>query len=542
MCIRDRENGPRLPFKVPKLFNLNSCHSKISDLYFRADMPKLGSKSANILLDTGAEGGNYIASQYAENCGLAIYSDKDGHLVRLANGSIVEANQYLYMSLIINLICKNTILTKYLLNNVKFYLINQLPIHLIVGLATIRQFSLTRVFHKYFEEHSPDLYSHITSSDAHEAVELISSARDMSVQQPTANTPWEQDKLLLRINSEGPRNKDIYPVNQYLPNDKVDADTHFLRMKLLAPLTLYNTYGLYEINNNNNNDTSKPNFELDDEGNYWVQTINDIIPFNLLTVTNEHYVLYNKSDFLTEEEDNDYADDRLEVYPPLDHTSTTKEPWQLVTLEGSETLIVKLVNLLKNPKYKRVFLETTSPIPASIRPMRFEVDEDQWFSDPYNRQPTRMQSLSRQYAIDKFLSKAIADGIIKPSSAPAWSQLFLTPKKNGDFRICLDYRNLNKVTKKIAWPIPRIDQMLNRIGSHRPNYFGVFDLTSGYYQCPIVAESQKYTTFSTSRGNYMWTRLPMGPSNAPAHFQREMTTTVFPNEMYKILELSLIHI
>ncbi len=48
-------------------------------------------------MDTGAEGGNYIAAQYAENCGLAIHSDKDGHLVRLANGSIVEANQYLYV-------------------------------------------------------------------------------------------------------------------------------------------------------------------------------------------------------------------------------------------------------------------------------------------------------------------------------------------------------------------------------------------------------------------------------------------------------------
>ena len=83
------EGGPKLPYKVPKLFSLNECSTKISDMYFRADIPNLGSTSANILLDTGAEGGNYIASQYAENCGLAIYSDKDGHLVRLANGSIV---------------------------------------------------------------------------------------------------------------------------------------------------------------------------------------------------------------------------------------------------------------------------------------------------------------------------------------------------------------------------------------------------------------------------------------------------------------------
>jgi hypothetical protein len=248
----------------------------------------------------------------------------------------------------------------------------------------------------------------------------------MSVQQQTANTPWEEDKSLSRISSDGPINQEQYPVNQYLPHNTVDADTHLLRMKLLAPLSLYNTYGLYE---NDNNNTSKSLFELDDEGNYWVRTINDITPFKLLTITNEQYALFDKSDFLTEEEDNDYADDRLEVCPPLDQTPTTKEPWQLVSLEGSETLKEKLVNLLKNPKYKRVFLETTSPIPASIRPMRFEVDEDQWFSDPYNRQPTRMQSLSRQYAIDKFLSKAIADGIIKPSSAPAWSQLFLTPKR-----------------------------------------------------------------------------------------------------------------
>jgi transposase InsO family protein len=299
-------------------------------------------------------------------------------------------------------------------------------------------------------------------------------------------------------------------MRQYVPSEEDNADQHFVKMRLQA--------------------TSRQRSSL-------AEATDDLKIHQLATIVPQ-YGYYDKSEFLTEEPDEDYADERLEVCPPL-LAENTSEPWQQVQIEGPESLRIKLVDLLKTPKYAKLFSETTSPIPSNLTPIRFEVDEEKWFHDPYNRQPTRAQSLARQYAIDKFLAKAIADGIIKPSSAPAWSQLFLTPKKNGDFRICLDYRNLNKLTKRIAWPIPRIDEMLHRIGSHCPLFFAVFDLTSGYFQCPIYTESQKFTTFATSRGNFMWTRLPMGQSNAPAHFQQEMTMTVFQNEMYKMLEIYL---
>ena len=73
----------------------------------------------------------------------------------------------------------------------------------------------------------------------------------------------------------------------------------------------------------------------------------------------------------------------------------------------------------------------------------------------------------------------------------------------------------------------------------RPKFFAVFDLTSGYFQCPISQDSRKYTTFTTPFGNYQWTRLPMGPSNAPAHFQNQMVTKVFWQEIHKFLEIYL---
>ena len=115
----------------------------------------------------------------------------------------------------------------------------------------------------------------------------------------------------------------------------------------------------------------------------------------------------------------------------------------------------------------------------------------------------------------------------------------MVPKKNGTYRICIDYRNLNAATARRDWTIPSIDSTLQRIGSSKPKFFGVFDLTSGYFQCPISLDSQAFTTFATPFGNFKWKRLPMGPSNAPGHFQRQMTTNVFWREVHRILEIYL---
>lgn len=516
-------NGKLVPYQSPNalptrsvsihLFNINLYNNQSSHLFYRAELPNTVSLD-NILLDSGAEGGNYINNSVAELIDCKRYDNS--HVIILPNDMRAELKTYICMDVYVSLVEHNTILNRILLKHVKFYIFDKLSVDLIIGLPTIRKYNLTSVFHQYYAntqtmtimETGNDKAPGSSETESKLTVANVSDAQPQSVDPPLCMDKLNQISQSNTINKFQPR--------QYHPSEGENADQHFVKMRLQ---TTSHTDSYTTMN---------------------TETINELKLHQLAPIVPQYgYGYYDKSEFLTEEEDEDYAEDRLDACPPLLAEITAKEPWKLVHIEGSDTLKEKLENLLRTPKYSKIFSETTSPIPSKLTPIRFEVDEEKWFHDPYNRQPTRMQSLARQYAIDKFLAKAIADGIIKPSSAPAWSQLFLTPKKNGDFRICLDYRNLNKVTKRIAWPIPRIDEMLQRIGSHRPSFFAVFDLTSGYFQCPIYTESQKFTTFATSRGNFMWTRLPMGQSNAPAHFQQEMTMTVFPNEMYKIIEIYL---
>ena len=80
------------------------------------------------------------------------------------------------------------------------------------------------------------------------------------------------------------------------------------------------------------------------------------------------------------------------------------------------------------------------------------------------------------------------------------------------------FRALNENTKSMIWPIPVIQEMLQRIGEKEPKYFAVLDLTQGYYQASISDASKDYTTFRTPRGLYRSKRLPMELKGVPSWF------------------------
>ena len=94
------------------------------------------------------------------------------------------------------------------------------------------------------------------------------------------------------------------------------------------------------------------------------------------------------------------------------------------------------------------------------------------------------------------------------------------PGPGDDYRMCIDYVDLNKLTTTVKFPIPNIEDIMQSLGNSK--YFCKLDLSKGYYQVPVEESSQKYTTFVSRTGTYCFTRMPFGPKNAPSVFQSMM--------------------
>lgn len=122
------------------------------------------------------------------------------------------------------------------------------------------------------------------------------------------------------------------------------------------------------------------------------------------------------------------------------------------------------------------------------------------------------------------VSELLDSGIIKESQSDFASPVILVKKKNGEERMCVDYRRLNTVTKKVKFPMPLIEEQLNDLVGYK--YFIALDLASGYYQMPIKKEHSHYTAFITPDGLYEFLIVPFGLVNAPALFQKLMNSVV----------------
>ena len=140
--------------------------------------------------------------------------------------------------------------------------------------------------------------------------------------------------------------------------------------------------------------------------------------------------------------------------------------------------------------------------------------------------PTYRMSFQELEELEKQLKEYADNGWIRPSQSPYGAPILFVKKKDGSTRMCTDYRALNKITKKNVYPLPRIDELLDRLQGAK--FFTKIDLRQGYHQIRIKEADVEKTAFRTRYGHYEYTVLPFGLTNAPATFMGLMNEVFRP--------------
>lgn len=131
--------------------------------------------------------------------------------------------------------------------------------------------------------------------------------------------------------------------------------------------------------------------------------------------------------------------------------------------------------------------------------------------------------------IDRQIKDMLKQGIIKESNSPYNSPLWIVAKKIDNskvqkWRIVIDYRKINEISIDDKFPIPNIENILDKLG--KAQYFSTIDLAKGFHQILVRQEDQRKTAFSTPSGHYEYIRMPFGLKNAPSTFQRLMNSVL----------------
>ena len=193
---------------------------------------------------------------------------------------------------------------------------------------------------------------------------------------------------------------------------------------------------------------------------------------------------------------------------------------------GQQIFIVKLNKMeeAKDNSLPECFQEFSDVFPEDLvdLPPSREIDHEIELlpgSEPVSKRPYKM-SLPEAIELKEQLRQLLEQGFIRPSNSPWGVPILFQKKKDGTFRLCIDFRGLNQCTIKNKYPIPRIDELLDRL--HGAKVFTKIDLRSGYYQIRVKEADITKTAFNTRYGHYEFTVMSFGLTNALATFNRLM--------------------
>ncbi|GJR04777.1 putative reverse transcriptase domain-containing protein [Tanacetum coccineum] len=189
--------------------------------------------------------------------------------------------------------------------------------------------------------------------------------------------------------------------------------------------------------------------------------------------------------------------------------------------DKSEGKQIKDVPIVRD--FPEVFPEDLPGLPPA-RPVEFQIDLIPGAAPvaraPYRLAPSKMKELSEQ------LQELSDKGFIRPSSSPWGALVLFVKKKDGSFRMCINYRELNKLTVKNRYPLPRIDDLFDQLQGS--SIYSKIDLRSGYHQLRVREQDIPKTAFRTRYGHYEFQVMPFGLTNAPAVFMDLMNRVCKP--------------
>ena len=171
-------------------------------------------------------------------------------------------------------------------------------------------------------------------------------------------------------------------------------------------------------------------------------------------------------------------------------------------------------------EFQGTFYETDGTLGRSGK-TKHKIDTQ---GNPPIKLPPRRAPIAQREVIEQEVKKMLDAGVIQPSDSPWAAPIVLVRKKDGSVRFCVDFRKLNSVTKKDAYPLPRIDESLDLLSGSK--WFSTLDLAQGYFQVEMDEADKEKTAFNTHVGHYHFLTMPFGLTNSGSTFQRLMELTL----------------